>query len=273
MTRLWFAKELETVASYWRIFRRDGVVLGFTSHDRNLAFDDIVHLTAPGMIPSAIRRSADLDPDSAEVRGALSHRAIRAAEVAAGRFDGARIEMGLVDWESLESRSLYDGTMGAISQEGESFTAELQSLKIVLNHDPLPKTSPTCRAAFCGPGCTLSPARFTHEAIIAAIDFADNAVTLSTGPGPALLLDGHLRWVDGPQAGLSTAVAAIDGSRLVLDRLIDPDALPGSRVEAREGCDHRLETCAGRFGNAKNFRGEPFLPGNDLLTRYPVQAA
>ncbi|MEO0871962.1 MAG: phage BR0599 family protein, partial [Pseudomonadota bacterium] len=23
-----------------------------------------------------------------------------------------------------------------------------------------------------------------------------------------------------------------------------------------------------RFGNAHNFRGEPFLPGNDLLARY-----
>jgi len=30
-----------------------------------------------------------------------------------------------------------------------------------------------------------------------------------------------------------------------------------------------METCSARFGNAVNFRGEPYLPGNDLLTRYP----
>jgi hypothetical protein len=30
-----------------------------------------------------------------------------------------------------------------------------------------------------------------------------------------------------------------------------------------------LATCGGRFGNALNFRGEPYLPGIDLLTRYP----
>jgi len=43
----------------------------------------------------------------------------------------------------------------------------------------------------------------------------------------------------------------------------------GGRVELREGCDKRFETCRDRFSNAINFRGEPHLPGNDLLTRYP----
>jgi len=40
-------------------------------------------------------------------------------------------------------------------------------------------------------------------------------------------------------------------------------------IELVEGCDKRLETCLSRFGNVVNFRGEPFLPGIDLLTRYP----
>jgi len=40
-------------------------------------------------------------------------------------------------------------------------------------------------------------------------------------------------------------------------------------VELVEGCDKSLATCATRFANAVNFRGEPYLPGIDLLTRYP----
>ena len=31
-----------------------------------------------------------------------------------------------------------------------------------------------------------------------------------------------------------------------------------------------VATCAARFGNAVNFQGEPFLPGNDMLAQYPV---
>ena len=47
MSRLWFAQPLETVATYWRIARRDGVTLGFTTHDRDLAFDRTDFAQAP----------------------------------------------------------------------------------------------------------------------------------------------------------------------------------------------------------------------------------
>ena len=47
------------------------------------------------------------------------------------------------------------------------------------------------------------------------------------------------------------------------------DGAIGALVEIEQGCDKRLATCSGRFGNAVNFRGEPWLPGIDLLTRYP----
>ena len=73
MTRVFLAAELEGVATFWRIYRRDGVTLGFTSHDRDLWFDGVLHRAAPGMTPSAIRRTAGLDRDSAEMEGALAH--------------------------------------------------------------------------------------------------------------------------------------------------------------------------------------------------------
>ena len=88
MSRVWFAGELETVATFWQVLRRDGVALGFTSHDRDLWFAGLLHRAAPGMVPSAIRRSADVEPDSAEVQGALSHAAISAEDLVAGKGGG-----------------------------------------------------------------------------------------------------------------------------------------------------------------------------------------
>ncbi|MCU0890414.1 MAG: phage BR0599 family protein, partial [Sandarakinorhabdus sp.] len=44
----------------------------------------------------------------------------------------------------------------------------------------------------------------------------------------------------------------------------------GTRVLLREGCDKRFATCRDRFGNGLNFRGEPHVPGGDLLTRYEI---
>ena len=45
MRRAFLASELDTTAGWWRIYRCDGVTLGFTTHDRDLWFDGIV--TAP----------------------------------------------------------------------------------------------------------------------------------------------------------------------------------------------------------------------------------
>jgi uncharacterized phage protein (TIGR02218 family) len=273
MSRVFFREELEPTATVWRVLRRDGVTLGFTSHDRDLWLDGVLHRAAPGMLPSAVRRTADLGPDSVDVEGALTHDSISAADLAAGLFDGAQIHLGVADWQNGDLAVLYRGEVGALSEEANGFTAELLSAKSALDADPVPRTSPTCRAQFCGPGCTLSPARFTHELRVAAIDFAANSLSFAGGPGAEAFGDGSLRWLDGPQAGQTNAVVAVEGAMLVLEHALDPALAPGALARLREGCDHTIATCAARFGNSLNFQGEPFLPGNDLLTRYPQSAS
>lgn len=269
MSRVWFDQPLDTVATFWRVMRRDGVTLGFTTHDRDLWFDGILHMANPGMVPSAIRRSADLEPDSAEVHGAFSHAAIAPEDLALGRFDGAQIMFGLVDWETLECAVLYRGAIGRVTLQSGKFTASLLSRKAELERDSVPRTSPTCRAEFCGPGCTLSAHRFEHEATLTASDAQANHITVATTVDLPLLNGGRLRWLDGPLAGLTMGVLLVDGTTMTLADPLDAAPPPGTRVLLREGCDRRLETCATRFANAINFQGEPFLPGNDLVTRYP----
>jgi len=66
-----------------------------------------------------------------------------------------------------------------------------------------------------------------------------------------------------------TVVLAVNGTTVQLRDLPRAPIDIGCRVELREGCDKRFATCVSRFDNAVNFRGEPHLPGNDLLTRYP----
>jgi uncharacterized phage protein (TIGR02218 family) len=270
MSRVFFREELEGVATFWRVLRRDGVTLGFTGHDRDLWLDGVLHRAAPGMLPSAVRRTADLGPDSVDIEGALTHGAISAADLGAGLFDGARVQLGVVDWESGESAVLYRGEIGAIAEEAGRFSAELLSAKAQLEIDPVPRTSPTCRAQFCGAGCTLSAARFTHELRVAAVDFAANAVSFAGAPAAALFRDGGLRWIEGLQAGLANAVVEVEGPMLVLEQALDPDLAEGALARVREGCDHTIATCRTRFANSANFQGEPFVPGNDILARYPT---
>lgn len=273
MSRVWFAAELETVATFWRLLRRDGVALGFVTHDCDLWLDGLRHRAAPGMVPSAIRRSAGLEPDSAEVEGALTHDAIAAADLACGRFDGARLLIGLADWQSGESTVLYSGTIGALTESGGRFQAVLTSRKAELQRDPVPRTSPTCRAAFCGPDCGLPAARFEARAQVASADRDAATVTLAGDRDGAPFAGGQLRWLAGPLAGTATAIRAASGAKLALAAPLDRAIPAGSAVLLREGCDRTLATCAARFGNAVNFRGEPFLPGNDFVARAPAAAS
>ncbi|MFM5906090.1 MAG: DUF2163 domain-containing protein [Novosphingobium sp.] len=273
MTRVWFSEPLETVATFWRVARKDGVTLGFTTHDRDLWFDGVLHRAVPGMLPSAIRRSADLEPDSAEVEGALSHESISSDDLSTGRFDGARVAIGVVDWQTLDRHVLYRGAIGQIEEEDGKFNAELVSRKAELQRDPVPRTSPTCRAAFCGPGCGLSAVRFTQELAIVESDPARNVVRLPLALAPADYQYGQLRWLDGPLAGISAEIADVDGDEVILASALDIAPGAGTRILLRQGCDRTIYTCGTRFGNAANFQGEPYLPGNDLIARYPTQPA
>lgn len=267
MMRVFFDRELDTVATYWQIFRRDGSALAFTSHDRDLTFGGLTHRAAPGMIPASIRLTSELSNDNAEAQGALHHDSIRAEDLAAGLFDEAAIAIGAVDWETLDHHTLYTGQIGRIEDDANQFAAELRSSKSLLEQDLVPRTSPTCRAEFCGRGCGLSPARFTAVATVASIDPETNRVRIA-GLSVEDFVDGRLRLMAGPQTGLAFGIIEADDDWLTLDRPLVAGTLPGTRVQLLEGCDHTIATCASRFGNAVNFRGEPFLPGNDLLSRY-----
>jgi uncharacterized phage protein (TIGR02218 family) len=75
--------------------------------------------------------------------------------------------------------------------------------------------------------------------------------------------------MSGANCGLSTIVLQVSGSTIQIRDLPRLPIENGCRVELREGCDKKFATCTERFNNAINFRGEPHLPGNDLLTRYP----
>ncbi|WP_271078925.1 DUF2163 domain-containing protein [Aurantiacibacter sp. MUD61] len=270
---VFFAKDLEGVATYWSIKRRDGVCLGFTSHNRDLVIDSVRYRSAPGMIPSAIRRTAQLERDSVEVEGVLAHDSISAEDMEQGRYDNARISIGLVDWETLEHTSLFHGELGAISQRDGTFEAELRSAKARLEVDVVARTSPTCRAEFCDAACQLNAARFTHLLKVSSIDIENNSVSFGGAVSPVHLLHGNVKWVDGPHAGMVMQVIDADANGIVLDRPISSDVTPGTRAFLREGCDHTLATCNSRFGNAANFRGEPHLPGNDLLASYPTSSS
>jgi len=265
----WLDEPVTTLALCWRLERRDGVAIGLTAHDRDLGVDGNVYRASPGMTPSAIRRGDASDADSMDVTGALNAAAISEADLLGGRWDGARVAIFAVDWTNVaHSVDLGEGTIGAVETAEGGFTAELRGVGSLLDRPASEETSPECRAELGDRRCRVAMAGRRQLARVVAID--DVAVTVDV-PEPVAngWGGGRLRWLGGANSGIEEAVAMSSGTVATLATLPRFAVAAGDRIELIEGCDKSLATCAGRFSNAVNFRGEPYLPGIDLLTRYP----
>lgn len=262
--------ELATIAFCWRLERRDGVTLGLTTHDRDLAIGELVYRAAPGMLPSAIALSDGFDSAGLEVAGALTSGAISEADLMAGRWDGAAVTIFMTDWEQADGEQLplARGELGDVSMEGEGFSAELKGPAAILERPVAEQTSPECRASLGDKRCRADMAARVRVTRVTAL-VGEDAVEVSEAALGNAHGYGRLRWISGANSGLESAIRRSEGQRLTLRE--PPPFAPeaGDLVEISEGCDKSLATCITRFANAANFRGEPHLPGMDLLTRYP----
>lgn len=116
-----------TLCHVWRLRRADGTVMGFTDHDRDLEMDGTRCRASTGWTAGAGDSAVGLAAGSASAAGALDDAAITEADVAAGRYDGASVELWRVDWSepSLKVR-LWSGTLASIRREAGAFVAELE---------------------------------------------------------------------------------------------------------------------------------------------------
>lgn len=264
-------RELTTLAFCWRLERRDGICLGFTSHDRDLEAEGLLYRAAPGIMPSAISIGDGFDAAALDVAGALTSDAITAEDLRTGRWDGASVRLFLIDWENPggEQVRVARGELGDISVKANGFETEVRGPAALLERPVVEQTSPECRAELGDRRCRVDMAGRTRITRIAAV-VSEAVVDLASAPAEANACPyGRLRWLGGANSGLDSFVAASAGTRLSLREAPPFAAEVGDLIEIREGCDKRFETCAGRFANAANFRGEPHLPGMDILTRYP----
>ena len=260
--------ELTSMALCWRLERADGAGIALTSHDEAIVVSGVRFDANPGMVPAAVTRSLGLDPDTGELAGALSSDALEEKDLALGRWDGSTMDLTVVDWSDPDAEpiTLLAGELGSVSIDGESFTTELRGAAAKLDGPVCPATSAECRARFGDKSCRVDLAGRTIVSAVVASD--GNMLTLDQSVDERFVL-GRLRYVNGANCGLTSTVFAVDGPTMQVRDLPRAAVEPGCRIELREGCDKRFATCVSRFNNAANFRGEPHLPGNDLLTRYP----
>lgn len=266
-----------TLATCWIVRRTDGAVLGFTDHDRDLQVAGVACRAASGFDASAAAEKLGFAVGGGEVAGALVDEAVSEADMRAGRYAGARVEVHLVDW-SIPSLSvlLRVASIGEITCEGPAFRAELRSPAAALDVERGRLYAPRCPAdlgdARCGVDLAASGRR--ADGIVTAVE-PGALVCAGLGSFAAdALAGGRLAVTGGVAAGFAVEIAAqaatASGVRLALWQPLPEGVAPGDPVRVAVGCDKLFATCRDRFANAANFRGFPHMPGIDRILSVPV---
>lgn len=279
MTEAAFRASLEsgftTRARCWRVARRDGVVLGFTDHDRPLTFEGVTFEPGAALAPSEAVATLGLSAGDQEISGALSSDAITEADLRRGAYDGAEVRVWDVDWTDVSARALAAVyVLGEVERTDSAFVAEVQTRAAGLERRAGRHILATCDAEFgdarCGADVTVGGPNAKAGTVEAV-----NGLALSSAvakAAPAGFFDrGVLTWTAGRNAGARSTVRrhSPEGAG-VLDLWRAPPFPPevGDEFTVRAGCNKEWGTCAVKFANAANFRGFPHVPSESFPVTY-----
>lgn len=264
-----------TLARCWRIRRRDGVVLGFTDHDRDLTLDGETYRADSGFTASALQSEPGLAISNVELEGGLRSDAITEADLATGLYDDAECLLYLVNWRAPEQHILLRrGHVGEVTREQGRYRAELRGLAHRLDQASGRLFERRCAWTLGDGRCgvDLGASAYRRMAIVAAVEGRLSLRVDGIGDVPdGMFGHGRLISASGPNAGQGSEVAGHQGSRLRLLLPLPRDPAVGDQVEVIAGCDRQFDTCRVRFGNAVNFGGFPHMPGADFVLSYPNQ--
>lgn len=265
-----------TVCQCWVITRKDGVTLGFTDHDMDLAFDGIHFAADSGMSAKALASSTGLSVDNTEAIGLIQSAVIEDADIAAGRYDDAEVTIWQVRWDDVSARQIkFAGHIGEITRKAGTFQAELRGQADALNQPQGRSFLRTCSAvlgdAVCG--VDLSDPAFVGSG--AVTDLLENGVIVVdiSGYAEGWFDGGRISVTQGIAAGLMGAVKTaliVDGAlRVTLWADLPVSLSVGDIVTLVAGCDRRADSCRQKFANILNFQGFPDIPGDDWLMSVP----
>ena len=266
------AGEVTTLATCWKINRRDGVVLGFTDHVRDLEVDGVPYRAASGYTRTAIRGTADLAVDNLDVESVFSDDGITEEDLRAGKYDFAEVRMFLVNYQDLGQGilKLRRGWLGEVTIRDGMYVAELRGMTQKLQMTVGEVYAPDCAADLGDGRCGVDLSALDESGTVSVVTSAtafETVLAQATGWYDG----GELTWTGGANSGQTVAVRSWDAATGTLSLFL-PALYPmqaGDAFTIRPGCDKSFATCQAKFDNVVNFRGFPHVPGTDQVLSYP----
>ncbi|MFA5662407.1 DUF2163 domain-containing protein [Castellaniella sp.] len=268
--------QVTTLCTCWELVRTDGQRFTWTDHDTDVLLGGDVYRSAAdgGFDRSAVEATLSLDVTNSELLGFIGD-GLDADELRAGLFDGATIRMMLVNWADpgMGAIVVRYGTLGEVSlADGDLFRVEVRGLQQAYKQIVGEVYSPDCRANFGDARCGIDITQ--HMATMTVLQASSRAQFTVAEGNPTSMIDapegmlnfGVVRFITGANIGRALEIKEVDGDMVRLKFAAANIIEPGDELEMISGCDQRYSTCAA-YGNIINFRGEPFVPGENTVFR------
>jgi len=270
-----YAGTVTTIATCWKVTRADSQVFGFTDHRYDIVFLGVTYAAATGHDTTDVDSSSDLSVDNLDVTGFLDDDSLRESDLIAGVWDFARVEIFEVNYADLTmgARQLRSGWLGEvrIQSRPRQFIAELRGLSYTLQQTIGEVYTPSCRADLGDARCGVNvPALTASGQSVTSV--TDRRTFVASGLADGAWTAGKVTFTSGANAGFAMEVKSwTNGTKTLVLSLPMPYPIAVADVfTVQPGCLKRITDCRDTYNNVVNFRGEPYVPGIDLLTRGSV---
>lgn len=183
-----YAGGTTTVCACWKITRTDGEVFGFADHDQPIVYGGITYEARAGFMPTTFKGQTRLAVDNLDANGAIDSDQITTADLLAGLWDFASVEIFLINWADTTQGvdTMLRGRIGEVSHDRNRFRAELRGLVNAYSQSHGQIYRPACAADFCDTRCGLDIADWTVTGTIDSVSTDGRVIfdAARTEPGP-----------------------------------------------------------------------------------------
>jgi uncharacterized phage protein (TIGR02218 family) len=244
------------------ITRVDGTIYRFAESDEAITVDGDTYSVIPGLQISAVRHTSNGEMPSCEIAAVhWSGGTFDSQQIDAGLFDGASVEIYIVDRLNLTSKGLlFTGSVANISYNIENRVSfEVKGPAVNAKIMMTQKRAPMCRTDLFSPLCGLDPSSFDVAATVATIVDAFNFTVSGLAQADGYFNQGVC--VTG--SGVAFQIAAWVQSTQTLTAYLPCHRIieVGNSLTLYPGCDKTLNDCVNKFNNALNHQAEPHFNG------------
>lgn len=268
------ASGVTTLCQLWTITPFLRTSLYFTNLDRDVDFDGNTYKSAKGFEASSVENTLGGSKSNLDIHVLLDPAFLSRIDVERGLILEAAVELRIIDYMHPEYGSVreFAGTVKEVSVPTSlNSMLSLSGNMSRMSRQLTEQYYPTCRADLGDARCGINIDAFSA-------DFEVDSTTGQTFTSSELAGEpnnryklGSILWNSGDNSGLAQEVLTNTGPSVRLFFLPPFPIQAGDVGTIYRGCAKTVAACKG-YNNIVNYRGEPYVPGEDFVDKAPIPA-